>query len=211
MDIFKLTLWTSITQCIVLSLLVTLFNLAQSVYHPKIPVTATHVHKHLYVDRNVDIFYEVQIKEAAKRWTAATNHLAEFEEEYITEENRFNLLDDKDAIVVTMVTEDHPDIINADRGQETGHYTVAYCNTKAKTPILAYVEVRIPDGDFEKITLHELGHALELEHVDTPKRIMYPTADLMPDFLGREDMEQFCQVYHCDPNKLQYEKETLHP
>jgi predicted Zn-dependent protease len=211
MKVFRQVLWALAIQFLVFSLLFDLFKTVQQVYPPILSVNETHVHWNLYIDKNIEQVYVDQIKDAASRWSKATNNIADFNIEVMTADNRNQIRHDADAMIVTAITEDNPDVLCVD--EENHESTVAFCNVKATIPILAYVEGRVSDETFEKVTLHELGHALKLEHVSGPEgvgQIMYPSTDLMGSVITQEDLNQFCRIYHCDSTKLQHEEETLH-
>lgn len=212
MNAFKQVLWFLSIQFVVFSLLFNLSIVIREIYPIKIPESQTHVHWNLYIDKNIDTFHDVQIKTAAYRWTKATNHIAEFDVEVLSPENRNRARHDPHALFITTITEDNPDIIRID--EDSHDITAAYCNIRMSLPTLAYVEGRINDKSFEKITMHELGHALKLEHTaDGPAgagHIMCHAADLMSEGITKEDLEQFCTVWHCDASKLEYEEESLH-
>ena len=214
MSAFAQTILEFLKLCLVVIMLGMLFRVTQELYPKKYPKqmnTATHVHKHIYIDKSMNAFYAVEIKLAADRWTKATNHIAEFDVEMVDDHIRDQIRRDPDALVVTFITEDNPVIIRLD--EENHESTLAYCDIKAYIPILAYVEGRVTDALFEKVTMHELGHALLLEHTEGPSgvgNIMYPTTELMGNGISQKDLEQFCSIYHCDPTKLKYEEESLH-
>lgn len=203
--------WFVLSQFIVLCLLLCVYKVAIEVYPTK-PATLTHVHKNLYLDRNLNEFYEIQIDEAVGRWTVATNHIAEFDVIRLPVKNMDTVRNDPDAIVVTVESEDHPDIILLDK--ENKNSTVAFCNVRAPIPILAWVDGRLDDANFEKVMLHELGHAMSLEHSPEDAtgidQIMYHTTDLMANGITDADLKQFCTIYHCDASKLKHEEESLH-
>jgi hypothetical protein len=211
MNVLKHIFWFLSIQFITFSLLFYVFKIACEVYPVKTTDFQTHIHWNLYIDKNIDPSHVMIIKIAADRWTKATNHIAEFNVEVLSAENRNFARHDPQALIVTVITEDNSDIIRMD--EDNRESTVAYCNVRASIPTLAYVDGRVDDKDFEKITMHELGHALKLEHTNGPfgaGHIMYHTTNLMSEGITKEDLEQFCKVYHCDASKLEYEEESLH-
>lgn len=50
---------------------------------------------------------------------------------------------------------------------------------------------------FRLITIHEIGHALGLDH-DIPGTVMVYGVDKSPDHITCRDVEQFCEVNDCD-------------
>jgi len=211
MKIFRQVLWILAMQFLVFSMLFALFKTVQEVYPPNFSINENHVHWNLYIDKNIEQIYVDQIRDATNRWSKATNNIADFNIEIMTADNRNQARHDADAMIVTTVTEDNPDVLYVDEENHEG--TVAFCNVRAVIPTLAYVEGRVSDDIFEKVTLHELGHALKLEHVRGAEgvgQVMYPNTDLMSDVITQEDLNHFCKIYHCDATKLQHEEETLH-
>ena len=201
--------WMILMQGFVACLLILLFGLALKVYPTRHALT--YVHKNLYLDQYINGFYASQIEQAAARWSRATNNLATFDVRKMPA-NPVEVADDPDAIVVTIVPETNTAVITLDK--EIKATTLAYCNMRLPLPELAYVDTRVDDVILEKITLHELGHALGLQHpepmedgIDT---LMYPHTDLMSSVITQEDLEQFCKIYLCNANNLQNEEEPLH-
>jgi len=211
MSLSKQIIWLLSIQVLVFSLLFSVFTMAREIYPRKVPESQTHIHWNLYVDKNIEPLYFMEIKQAAARWAEATNHIAELDVIPITSENRNIIRHDPDALVITIVTEDNPDIIRLDEDNNEG--TVAFFRLKSPIPTLAYAGDRLTDDDFMKVTMHELGHTLKLEHMEGPANaghLMYPMVGLMSNGITKEDLMQFCTIWHCDANKLKYEEESLH-
>lgn len=70
----------------------------------------------------------------------------------------------------------------------------------------AFIAIDLDKRDFYETTLHEIGHALGLDHDDAPahehKQVMNKHSDLSSDHLTCLDMRAFCRVWDCNPNNL---------
>jgi len=193
-------------QVLVIALIFYLYGIAVKIYPKKI--TQTHVHKTLYIDREFEQSYIDTIQIAANRWTEATNHLAEFDIVLMPVSDLNKLLDDKDAIIVTDFSQDNPYVVGLD-GNNSSQFTVALYTIQPPIPTLAYVSGRITEQMFEKVTMHELGHSLGLEHVTGDQavgQIMCPNITCMSETISQGDLEQFCNIYKCDASTLHGEK-----
>ena len=95
----------------------------------------------------------------------------------------------------------------------SGNNILGLFDKKSIIPCIILVSNRILENDYKAVVLHELGHSLGLEHnegingIDT---LMYPSIDLGSNHITFRDGQQFCKLYHCDPNKLKYQKEPFH-
>jgi len=161
-----------------------------------------HIHTTIYLDRNFNDVEVEYIMQAAWEWTETTNHIAEFD---VVQLPTHDKVDVEHALIMVKVSADYPDIIIMDNIKKTT--TLGYYDSKSVLPFIALVQDRLDDFNYKEVVLHELGHSLGLEHVDGEKgmlTLMYPYVDLGADHITQTDLEQFCELYHCDAKKLQH-------
>lgn len=178
------------------------FVLAQQTYAPRTN-EKHHIHRTLYIDRRFSIDQAQAIQRAAKRWTIATDHIAEIDT--VQMPATINNPDHLQSIVVLDVNPDYPTVISldADNNATTAAY---YAEQDGPYPIIAMIDERIDTNyTFEKVIMHEIGHSLKLGHLtgdDGELTLMYPSTLLMSDKITEKDMKMFCGIYGCDPKKL---------
>jgi len=202
-------LWIIVAQFFVVVLLFFLFDKALSVYPDHDSMTDGHIHRTLYLDRNFSEEQQQMITDAATRWNTATNHIVDFQVAILPDHSWATHLDQ--AIVVVIESEDHPDILFRDSVSDKGDYAIAFFDSNRPIPMLAVIVDRLNSSNFEKTILHELGHALRLEHNPEDMTLMNPHSITMAGGISRSDLVEFCKIYHCDAGKLQDEEEALHP
>lgn len=204
-------LWFIFCQLAIFFMIFSVYQEALEVY-PTRPTSNASIHKNLYLDRHFSDFYCQQITSAAYRWSEATNHLAEFTVIRLPIPDMNMVYHDPDGIIITTVSEDYPGVIALN--VENNSHTIAFHTGRTRVPMLAYVDGQVMDNELEKVTLHELGHAMGLSHVpEEPKyanQLMYPKTSLMSDGITDADLKQFCEIYHCDATKLKHEEESFH-
>lgn len=61
-----------------------------------------------------------------------------------------------------------------------------------------FIDVDETPRDFHEIALHELGHALGLDHNDATGTIMYEWTNQASSFLTCSDMVSFCKEWGCN-------------
>jgi predicted Zn-dependent protease len=111
-----------------------------------------------------------------------------------------------DAIVIFNVTPDFPDIIILDSIKN--YSTLGYYNSRG-LDYIALVDARISEANYNAVVMHELGHALGLEHPDLDDHpeigigtLMYSMIDAGSNHITKDDLKQFCKLYHCDSSKF---------
>lgn len=192
----RIFLWS---QTILLISLCVFYNYTIRILH-KPHVDRDRIHKTLYVDRSFDEDEVVYITQAAISWSIATNHIAEIDVVRLPTKEKIDVLD---ALVILKVDPDYPEVIIAD-GFNFGT-TLGYYNAHGAIPSIYIVSARIADKDFKAVTLHEMGHALGLEHIKGEEgygTLMYPSSEKAANEITHKDLEQFCRIYHCDASKL---------
>lgn len=195
----RIFLWS---QAIILISLCFIFNFAAPFFHgPK--ANKDHIHKTIYVDRRFNDDEVTYIAQAAITWTLTTNHIATLD---VVRLPTHTIIDATDAVLILKVSPDFPEIILLD-GQSHSDSTVGYFQEKSVIPYIEIVSSRLNDNDYKPVVMHEMGHALGLEHITGEKGIgtlMYPSVDYNNGEITNLDLEQFCKLYHCDPKKLEH-------
>jgi len=160
------------------------------------------IHKTLYLERGIYDEEMYHIMAAAMEWNRATNGQVVIDIKRLPSQD----IRAADAIIMFNVTPDFPDIIILDNIK---HFTtLGYYNERGLNYI-ALVDERISNGSFDAVVMHELGHALGLQHPDSEDHpeigignLMYSIVDIGGNHITDDDLKQFCTIYHCDSSKF---------
>jgi hypothetical protein len=156
-------------------------------------------HKILYVDPNFtdeEFFY---ISAAADEWEQKTQHIVSFTVIKLPQQR----IDFQKSILIHKVNQYDPLIFFLDRYKKNeieGFYDKDNVFENIKI-----VSFRLNNKTYKQTVLHELGHALGLQHnkgIEGMGTLMYPSVDLGSDHITDIDIENLCIIYHCDAKKL---------
>lgn len=193
MKILRLSLLFSQIVSIIAIVILYLFSVAvfqPEVYYPK------HSHRTLFLDRNLNEDEVMFITRAALEWTERTKHVIEFD--VVTLPNPDAVVTPNDIVLVS-ISQDHPDIILLDK--ENDAETLGFFDPNSRIPLIYLVSTRLTYINYVAVVLHELGHAIGLEHNEDISGIgtlMYPTISLAAPYITAIDLHNFCKLYHCN-------------
>jgi Matrixin len=208
MNIFKrISFWSHVY---ILAALIVLFIFTLP-DHPGPKDYSQHTHISIYMDRNFNDAEQTAILAAALEWSTTTNYIIRYD---VYKMPAHHKIDTKNSVLIVKGSPDYPTAILLDNYNENS--TLGYFDDKQIIPTIMLLPERIPDDEYVAVVMHELGHSLGLEHNEGPEgfgSLMYPTIDI--DIAGilvkansnhvtLKDGIPFCKIYHCDPNKLNY-------
>lgn len=187
------------SQIISIIIIITIYINSVKIFQPE-KIYPARVHKTLFLDRYLDPDEVAFITQAALEWSAATKNIVTFD--VVTLPQDKVIISDNDILILSM-SPDHPIIMLID--SENQSIALGYYDEHLPVPSIYLVSERIKDKDYVTVVLHELGHALGLEHNENIWDIgtlMFPTKNFSATHITLKDLKNFCKLYHCDVNKL---------
>lgn len=160
------------------------------------------IHKILYLDRNFSENEIEIITEAALEWHYESGNLVTFNVMKMPARN----INTDDAIFITIVNQDFPEIIGLDNAAPDACH-LGYYDQIHGMSYIALVPFRIESKIYKMVIMHELGHALDLKHnegIEGVGTLMYPNVELGVDYVTDTDLQHLCELYGCNPKKLHY-------
>lgn len=160
------------------------------------------VERHLYVDESFTNDEDQMIVSAAKEWERKTGGLVTFKIHLIINSGEFITLKDSKAIAIT---KGHvADLFVYEVEETQGHFLGLHTKRFSTELIILNVD-RIDDAlALRATTLHEMGHALGLDHAWRKYTLMYPSDDYGAYVITEHDLEQFCLLYFCEVKNLRH-------
>ena len=156
--------------------------------------------RHLYIDETFTTQDDFMIGLAAAQWEKKTDGLVTFKMHYLVNSAEFVTLEDSKAITIVKVGVNDPFTEEAENeaGNLLGLYTRRFHNE-----LIALNVDRIDSAlEMRATTMHELGHALGLDHNPRKFTLMYPSEEFGGHSITNYDLEEFCYIYFCDASKL---------
>jgi len=187
-----------ITNLISIALLVFTSQLMDSFTPDEPPNSAPRIHKTLLIDRAFTEEEAEFITMAAIEWSNATNHVVDIDVVQLPNDEELLLLN---SIIITHASPDSPDVLI--REAVTGDVVLGLYSRRLGIGVIQIVSSRIIESQYKAVVLHELGHALGLDHneglegVDT---LMCPYIDFAADHITPTDLKKFCKLYDCSKN-----------
>jgi hypothetical protein len=181
-----------------IAVLVAFAEISTPILVPKLTSTALPIHHTLYLERGIFEDQIYHIVAGTMEWNEVTNGDVVLDIKMLPQPD----ITPSDAIIMMNVTPDYPESILLDN---INHYsTLAFYNNQVGLAYIAFIYERISDEDYNAVVMHELGHALGLEHItgiDGIGTLMYPNIELGSNHITMDDLKQFCHLYNCDASK----------
>jgi len=194
-----LRLSSILTPIISIIIIILIYINSVKVFQPE-KVYPERVHKTLFLDRYLNPDEIAFITHAALEWSAATKNIVTFDVVTLPQEKV--VISDNDIMIMN-ISPDHPLVLILD--DNSNYSTLGYYDESFPVPIIYLVSDRIKNKDYVMVVLHELGHALGLDHNENIWEVgtlMYPNIVLCSKHITLYDLKKFCKLYRCDVNKL---------
>jgi len=180
-------------------LLITLFALttACSINYPK----ASDLEKTIYVSDQFSLNDDTQLYRGADMWQCATNRDIRFHFKFGTKSSIYPQISSNDIFIGTVLGSD-PRIVEADKRlhrtlPENLVVGLHMPHNNGQGHLILLVVDRIGREKLSAVVAHEIGHALNLEHVADERSIMHGTL-LYGQYITEDDVENLCDVYGCE-------------
>lgn len=164
------------------------------------------IYVNLYIDSAFEEYEREAITTAALTWNNTTKNIVNYTIIQLPTTDKVDLT----GLIIYKIGPDNPNIIMLDQSNDTIY--LGYYERIDGVKTIALVGERIDIKEYKSVVLHELGHSLGLAHVDELGTLMYPYMNIMingqmipvnSNKITQIDLVQFCELYKCDPLKLQ--------
>jgi hypothetical protein len=165
----------------------------------------------LLIDSSFTPEEDFLIEQAANEWQVATNGIARFYVVYnndpyfnVEQSNRDTLLK-VEKIIPIKETESITFFIDLILNNDTLGYSDETNMLKKSANTIMIVRGRIiSNEEYKTVVMHEIGHSLFMIHSNFANTLMYPSAKYAADCITKKDLEQFCFLYGCNVDDLNY-------
>jgi hypothetical protein len=177
---------------------------------PKIEEPSYHLiggkatHRTLYISEKFTQNQRQAIKEEALVWQNKTNAIVTFDFEKLEGNYLKATNNPKDSLVIQMLPIEDLFVQEQDlnaRKKSGNDLTIilgAYDIGKHPVPTIIIVDERIKtESGFKNVALHEIGHALELDHDSNEEAIMYKDVGDWAKTVTLVDLAAFCKLHSC--------------
>lgn len=157
--------------------------------------------RYVYIDDSFNDWQVKLIKEAMVEWEQKTHHQVLFINYtgFNIKAKHLNLEGNSNNLLIKKVSKDDAEVREIEKDRNT--IIIGFYNgTSAIHTILLIYDrgAMLYDPDYFRSTaIHELGHAINIDHTKVENTIMYPTMDKSSNHLSPEDIRIFCKEYYC--------------
>jgi len=163
---------------------------------------ATSVHKTLYIDKAFLIEEIEIIQSAILEWERCTNKIATFTIKENFDSKNYSIIKENDAVVFLKFNENNLMIKYLDSYHK--NHLLGFYRKNSPAALIGLIPERVSNKEYYRsLVLHEIGHAMNMDHIDKEYSIMYPLIDRNSIKLGEDDLYEFCKIYNCKVDILQ--------
>lgn len=148
------------------------------------------------IDKSFTDFENLIIKDQFKLWQYKINNRVIFKFKENCDVDIKAFISNQSDVLVLNFTKSNDFIIELDKEQDEGMLTVGVYNQKT-IKFIGLMTYRINNYDkFKKVTLHEIGHLLGLDHGEK-NTVMFKHVTDQTEELTDHDIKEFCKIYKC--------------
>ena len=175
---------------------------------PKTVNINTHLHFNIYVDQDFDSHEVDLIEQATSEWEEKTKNRVIFNIYYNFDlDNDRKIIDRRHSIIFVKLSQESQKVAELDewinKGKEGHSKIIGLYTTQYNVPsILLVYDRMLGDTYYKGCVEHELGHAMKLDHLKKENTLMYPSMKNGARFITDDDLQEFCELYHCKVSDL---------